>query len=281
MAKDSLLYGRYVDDIFGGAATKEILIQRAKPLTSLCTAGGFPLAKWNSNSSEFLKEFLSEPPATEAVPLDDYATNILGMKWLPHSDKFTFIMNLPPNQVMITKRIILSEVSQFYDPIGIVSPVIITSKILQELWLHKLFWDEPLPHSTVKKWLHIREDLTNLDKISIPRWLGIQENSFVELHGFSDASQQAIAAVLYIKTKTLTSHSTSDILISKTKVASLKRLSIPQLELGAAVLLTKLAKHVTGKLKIANFSNSSLDRCKGSTHLDTLTPFTMEGFCWK
>ena len=45
MAKDSLFYGRYVDDIFGGAATKEILIQKAKQLTSLCTAGGFPLAK--------------------------------------------------------------------------------------------------------------------------------------------------------------------------------------------------------------------------------------------
>ena len=50
MAKDSLLYRRYVDDIFGGAATKEILIQKAKQLTSLYTAGSFPLAKWNSNS---------------------------------------------------------------------------------------------------------------------------------------------------------------------------------------------------------------------------------------
>ena len=121
--------------------------------------GGFPLAKWNSNSSEFLKEFLAELPAEEAVPLDDCTTNILGMKWLPHADKFTFKMNLPLKQEIVTKGIILSEVSQFYDPIGIISPVIITSKyLLQELWLHKLSWDEPLPNSIVKKWLHIRED---------------------------------------------------------------------------------------------------------------------------
>ena len=66
----------------------------------------------------------------------------------------------------------------------------------------------------------------------------------VEIHDFSDASQQAMAAVLYIKTTTHDSHSTSEFLISKTKVAPLKRLSIPRLELGAAVLLTKLAKHV-------------------------------------
>ena len=220
-----------MEDIFGGAASKEILIEKAKQLTSLCTAGRFPLAKWNSNSSEFLKEFLSEPSAAEAVPLDDYATNILGMKWLPHSHKFTFKMNLPPNRKMITQKIILSEVSQFYNPILIVSPVIITSEsLLQEQWLYKLSWDEPLPQSTVKKWLHNREDLTYLDKISVPMWLGIQENSIVELHGFSDASQQVMAAVL----STFASHSTSKFLISKTKVAPLKRLSIPRLELGAA-----------------------------------------------
>ena len=84
----------------------------------------------------------------------------------------------------------------------------------------------------------------NLDTITTQRWLGIQKDSVVELYGFSDASQKAMAAVLYIKSTTLPSHSTSSILISKTKVAPPKRLSIPRLELGAAVLLTKLAKHV-------------------------------------
>ena len=234
-----------MDDIFAADASKEILIEKDKQLTSLCTVVGFPLAKWNSNSSEFLKEFLAEPPAEEAVPLDDCATNILSMKWLPRSDKFTFKMNLPLKQEIVTKRIILLEVLKLYDPVGIISPVIITSKyLLQELWLHKISYDEPLPTSMVKKWLHIREDLTNLDTISIPRWLGIQEESVVELHGFSDASQRTMAAVLYIMSTSLTAGSTSSFLISKTEVAPLKRLSILRLELGAAVLLTKLAKHV-------------------------------------
>ena len=140
------------------------------------------------------------------------------MKWLPYSDKFTFKLNLPLKQKIVRKRIILLEVSQLYDPIRIISPVIITSKcLLQELWLHKISWDEPLPTSIVKKWLHIREDLTNLDTIFIPRRLGIQEESVVELHGFSDASQQAMAAVLYIKSTSLTDGSTSSFLISKKK----------------------------------------------------------------
>ena len=219
LAIDSLIYGRYVDDIFGEAASKEILIEKAKQLTSLCTASCFPawlLAKWNSNPSEFLKEFLAEPPAVEAVPLNDGATNILGMKWLPQSGKFTFTMNLPLKQEIVAKRIILLEVSLLYDPVGIISRVIITSKfLLQELWLHKLSWDEPLPNSIVKKWMHIREDLTNLDTISIPRWLGIQEESVVKLHGFSDGSQQAMAAVVYIKSTSLTDGSTSSFLIQR------------------------------------------------------------------
>ena len=72
----------------------------------------------------------------------------------------------------------------------------------------------------------------------------------MELHGFSDASQQAMAAVLYIKTKTLTSHSNSEFLMSKTKAAPLKRLSIPRLELGATVLLTNLAKHILNNSRL-------------------------------
>ena len=59
--------------------------------------------------------------------------------------------------------------------------------------LHQLSRDEPLPNSIVKKWLHIREDLTNLDRISIPRKLGIQEESVVEVHGFLDAPQHVDA----------------------------------------------------------------------------------------
>ena len=103
---------------------------------------------------------------------------------------------------IVTKRIILSDVSQLYDPIGIISSVKITSKcLLQELWLHKLSWDEPLPNSILKKGC-------TSEKIS-PTWIlslyqGDQEESVVELHGFSDASQQAMVPVLYIKSTSLT-----------------------------------------------------------------------------
>ena len=65
-----------MDDIFDVASSKEILIEKAKQLTSLCTAGGFILVKWNSNSSEFLKDFLAEPPAEEAVPEMEMAPSL-------------------------------------------------------------------------------------------------------------------------------------------------------------------------------------------------------------
>ena len=67
--------------------------------------------------------------------------------------------------------------------------------ILQEFWLHKLRWDDPLPPQLTSHWYSIREDLTRLARLSIPRWFNTYSNSVVELHGFSDASQLAMAAV--------------------------------------------------------------------------------------
>ncbi|XP_018377651.1 PREDICTED: uncharacterized protein LOC108770514 [Trachymyrmex cornetzi] len=61
----SLVRGRYVDDIFGGAEsidkTKEIIIQ----VTQLCNAGGFPLQKWHSNCTDLLVNMST----TQILPL--------------------------------------------------------------------------------------------------------------------------------------------------------------------------------------------------------------------
>ena len=50
--------------------------------------------------------------------------------------------------VSLTKQSVVSAVSQFYDPLGILSPVIIMFKIfLQELTLAAIEWDQPLTGS--------------------------------------------------------------------------------------------------------------------------------------
>ncbi|XP_011858176.1 PREDICTED: uncharacterized protein LOC105555744 [Vollenhovia emeryi] len=142
------------------------------------------------------------------------------------------------------------QVAQIFDPLGFASPVVIKAKILlQELWLHKLQWDDPLPSQLSARWLIIREELTSLAKLSISRWLNTWSDSQVELHGFSDASQLAMAAVIYISVHDSTG-ATFSLVCSKTKVTLLKRLSIPRLELTAALLLSRLMQYVKATLNM-------------------------------
>ncbi|XP_024887121.1 uncharacterized protein LOC112464394, partial [Temnothorax curvispinosus] len=150
----------------------------------------------------------------------------------------------------LTKRLVLSEVAQIFDPLGFASPVVIKAKmLLQELWLHKLQWDEPLPSQLSSRWLIIRKELTSLRKISIPRWYNTWSTSTVGFHGFSDASQLAMAAVVFI-TVHGSNGATISLVCSKTKVAPLKRLTIPRLELTAALLLSRLMQYVQATLML-------------------------------
>ncbi|XP_011883910.1 PREDICTED: uncharacterized protein LOC105571052 [Vollenhovia emeryi] len=249
LAISPLTQGRYVDDICGGAETEEDLQEVAQQVQGLCFAGGFQLAKWHSNSSTLVASVAPKDLSREQP--DESLTRILGLSWLPTADTFSFFINLQEDSP-ITKRTILSEMARLFDPLGFLSPVLIRAKILlQGLWIEKLGWDEQLSPQTTHQWTQFREELTQLADISIPRWLGLEKNSTVELHGFSDASQLAMAAAVYLKVST--THGTRVTLVcSKTKVAPLKRLTIPRLELTAAVLLTKLARYVRDQLHLTN-----------------------------
>ncbi|XP_024877306.1 uncharacterized protein LOC112458103 [Temnothorax curvispinosus] len=250
LAVPSILQGRYVDDIFGGADTVQQLIKIALQLKNLCRAGGFPLAKWHATHPDVLTAVQAEKDQGSQITFDDCATKILGLRWLPQEDSFAFATRISSHTDHLTKRLVLSEVAQIFDPLGFVSPVVIKAKmLLQELWLHKLQWDEPLPSQLSSRWLIIRKELTSLRKISIPRWYTTWNTSTVEFHGFSDASQLAMAAVVFI-TVHGSNGTTISLVCSKTKVAPLKRLTIPRLELTAALLLSRLMQYVQATLKL-------------------------------
>ncbi|KAL7304606.1 hypothetical protein TKK_0002859 [Trichogramma kaykai] len=107
-AIDSLTKGRYVDDIFGGAHSDEQLKHVAQDLTDLCMAGGFLLAKWNSNSEAFRAD-LPDSNSSNTISLDDCKAKIPGLYWDTHEDSLKFKVMLTPPQRNISKRSILSE----------------------------------------------------------------------------------------------------------------------------------------------------------------------------
>ncbi|XP_011858513.1 PREDICTED: uncharacterized protein LOC105556055 [Vollenhovia emeryi] len=184
LAVPSITHDRYVDDIFDGADTIQQLQEVAHQLKGLCMAGGFPLAKWHATHLDILKTVTDSEDQGSQITFDDCATKILGLKWLPQEDTFAFSTRSSRSEDRLTKRLVLSEVTQILDPLGFASPGVIKAKILlQELWLHKLQWDDPLPSQLSARWLIIREELTSLAKLSIPRWLNTWSDSQVELHG--------------------------------------------------------------------------------------------------
>ena len=75
----------------------------------------------------------------------------LGVSWDPNSDMLTFKVvnkNIPE-----TKRGILSMVSSIFDPMGLISPIIVKAKLLiQEIWRRSLGWDERFPRDLTAEW---------------------------------------------------------------------------------------------------------------------------------
>lgn len=141
-----------------------------------------------------------------------------------------------------TKRSALSRVAQLFDPLGWLAPVTIVGKIfIQNLWKSQIGWDDPLPSSLAADWITFEENLKTVSNLSIPHWIGTSSSARgIEFHGFSDASQDALGAVLYIRTFHDFADAKVTLLTAKSKVAPVKRQTIPRLELSAAVLLARL-----------------------------------------
>lgn len=147
LAANTLKKGRYVDDVFGGADTIQQAQDIVQELNQLCMAGGFPLQKWTSNHPVILQSIPSEKlVSTSSLTIEkDMIVHALGLCWKPSTDTFHFTLQLPHSK-SITKREILSTISKLFDPLGLLSPIIIKAKIIiQELWTVKLDWDDPLP----------------------------------------------------------------------------------------------------------------------------------------
>lgn len=163
----------------------------------------------------------------------------LGVQWCPSEDNFHY--NICLSNSTVTKRNILSDVAKIFDPLGWISPCVIKAKILiQSLWFLTQFdWDQPLPIQHEEAWREIREGLQFIsNNIKISRWLHIVTENSIEVHGFSDASQKAYSAAIYLKTGKHV-----NLLFAKTRVAPLKQISLPRLELMGAVMLAKAMNH--------------------------------------
>ena len=197
--------------------------------------------------------------------VDDSEKKILGVSWDVSTDELIFSVGSLMKEAMmhnrvINKRYVLSILSKVYDPLGILSPITINIKLFfQDLCRTKISWDEELSEQLKVKRKGIIENLFKYCDIRLQRnYLHgelLSKVVAIELHGFSDASIKAYAAVCYFKIIFSDSHIVREIIASKTKVAPLKKVSIPRLELLACLILSRLMKVIISSICDFKLSN--------------------------
>ncbi|KAK0135647.1 hypothetical protein N1851_028510 [Merluccius polli] len=180
---ETIMHSFYVDDLLASLPSEREAICLYEDLRKICAKGGFNLTKWMSNSCSVLAAIPEEERAKEVKDLDQDILPVeraLGVRWCAQSDTFGFSITFPDRP--LTRRGILSTVGSFYDPLGILSPVIFTAKrILQDLCRKAQEW---------RGWV---KELQTLDGFRTCRCLkppNFGEITSAQLHHFADTSEE-------------------------------------------------------------------------------------------
>ena len=201
-----LLRSFYVDDCISSLSSEKQAEFFQKNSSEVLNEAGMELRKWRGNTIESSK---------------DAGNKVLGVVWKLPLDV------LQVEEVKIetpddwSRRTLLQWVAAVFDPLGFVSPLTITGKILlQAVWKEKGGWDTPLSATLadqVQKWT---ENLSELPNFQVQRWIGAQPDKTYVLHVFCDASELAYGCCIYIVME-----NEQHLLFSKGKVAPLKKLA--------------------------------------------------------
>ncbi|XP_068144181.1 uncharacterized protein [Drosophila tropicalis] len=230
-AAKAIQSSHYVDDYIDSCHSEEETITLAKEVTEVHARGGFHMRKWCSNSKRVLAALCDTTTYDEkqffnSEEIHSYE-KILGMRWNPHQDAFTYALKFVP-----LKRNLIAT---------------------------KIDWDEEIPPNLQDMWQSWLSFLPLIENVRIPRCYFKNWNALdcrVQIHVFVDAGEDAYSAVAYFRIE-----QNNQILLSlvsaKSKVAPLQPLSIPRLELQAAVTGARLMKNIKAQHEI-NFEECSL-----------------------
>ncbi|XP_008181389.1 uncharacterized protein LOC103308916 [Acyrthosiphon pisum] len=237
----------YMDDLMSGADTEEECLKLQQEISDILNSAKLKLRKWCSNSVRVLENIdkSEDDPLFTLEIKDGNTVKSLGLGWKPLADQFHFNISIDPSLNKCTKRTLLSDLNRVFDPLGFLCPVLLRGKMfLQQIWSMKLDWDTQLSPDIQGRWKSFIRELQDLKCLSIPRKVKPLSNDPPEIHGFCDASQEAYGACIYIRTRDNDGRWNSQLLCARTRVAPLKELTIPRLELSGALLLVELANKV-------------------------------------
>ncbi len=253
---DTVMKNFYVDDCLKSVETEEKGVKLAQDLRSITKKGGFNLTKWISNSRKVME---SIPEADRAVSIKDLDLEgdvpnqkALGMVWKMDTDQFGYQVDIRSKPS--TRRGMLSTLCALYDPLGFAGPVTLQAKqMLQELCRLKIGWDDEVPDSMKRKWNNWTKSLYDLRQFSIDRcWKpkGFESVQSTQVHHFSDASQKGYGTASYLRLVNDSGQVECNLIMSKARVAPIKSVSIPKMELNAATVAVRMDAMLKRELEI-------------------------------
>ena len=245
---DAVMRNFYVDDFCKSERTDEEAAGMISSVDSVCATRGFNLTKMVSSSCQVLDRIPAEKRSKEYQNFDLTSMGLqseraLGVVWNVPSDTLGFRVKFQDKP--LSRKVVLGDVSSAYDPDGRGSAFILPGKkILQEITSEKRDWDDSVSELHEKRWNDWKSDMMLLKDIEVPRCYtpsGFGEPVSRSLHCFSDASSTGYGQVSYLRSV----NSKGDIHVSqvtaKSRVAPLKSITIPRLELTAATVSVKVA----------------------------------------
>ena len=190
-----------------------------------------------------------------SLPDSTNYTKTLGVEWNSEEDVFRLAITDTPVPHSTTKRQIASDIAKTFNVMGWFSPFIIKAKILlQRIWERKTEWDDTAPSDLFNIWYRWKCELPLVSNIQVSHchFFCSPVRCSTQLHGFSDASEEAYAAVLYLRVQGTEDSVHVSLVTYKSQVAPLKRQTIPRLELCGAVLFSQVITHVNGVLDLTD-----------------------------
>lgn len=239
----------YMDDICSGANSLKEAQELQQDLVQSLRSCGFELKKWSSNTPELLKGIPWEDCASGSMSFEDdkLIVQVLGIKWKPEVDQLGY--DFSSIQFVFTKRGVLSVIARIFDPLGFLSPVVFLAKnLMQMIWCAGIAWDDQLPVDIFEAWSQFVNELPSLSLIRVPRFVETHSDSKFFLCGFCDASVRGYAALAYICVVRPSGEVIVHLLGGKTKLAPLRDMTIPRLELCAAGLLARWLSRIKSTL---------------------------------
>ncbi|XP_026666969.1 uncharacterized protein LOC113463933 [Ceratina calcarata] len=255
---NSIIENCYMDDYLHSCRTVEEAAKCVSEAIEINKLANWETHSWASNHAEILNELCGGDSTSNLIKTVDSQNNdekVLGLKWLNATDELAFRFNRDKisedfynGAKRPTKREFLGIIMSIFDPLGFLIPFTVQSRVLmQRIWVSGIGWDEPLHDDEFATWQHWLKGLDSVKNCKIDRCYQLknQQTTFAELHIFCDASTKAYAAVAYWRLALSDDKFHVSIIAAKARVAPLKVVSIPRLELQAALLGVRLAKTIS------------------------------------